>query len=186
MAWVRTALESEFFWGIIVGLILTVVGSYFLALFTARQQQQERKDVLRNFCMDTVINIRQIIEDMDTTRSKARLIHHDYLVLFDVEYQVFTRNREHLIYLPLDVRDKVRRFITDCAIRRAEIGNYLTTFNNQWNLAGQLEAQGHGPEAERARSAANVPLTQAHKALDALVLRAKDSDGVIKDIANAK
>ena len=42
MAWVKTILESEFFWGIIVGLLLSIIGSYFLALFSAQQQRRER------------------------------------------------------------------------------------------------------------------------------------------------
>ena len=109
------------------------------------------------------------------------------LALLDIENQVFSRNREQLIYLPLDVRDRVRKFVTDCAIRRAEIGNFLTTFYNQMNLAGQFEAQGNAMQAQNARNAAaSGPLTQANKALDQLVLRAKDSEVVIQAVASVK
>jgi hypothetical protein len=80
--WVLTVLTSEFFWGVIVGLFLSIIGSYFLARFTATTQRHERKEVLKNFCADTVTNIRQIVDDMDSVRSKSQLIHHDYLMLF--------------------------------------------------------------------------------------------------------
>jgi len=123
---------------------------------------------------------------MNATRSKAKIVHPDYLALLDVEIQVFGRNREQLIYLPQDVRDKVRNFITDCAIRRAEIGNHLTQFNNLWNLSTQSEVQGNTPQAINTRNAANTPLTEANKALDALVLRVRDSDGVIKDVVSVR
>jgi hypothetical protein len=186
MAWASTILTSEFFWGIIVGLILTVIGSYFLALFTTWQGRRERKNVLKSFCVDTVRNIRQIIDDMDATRGKAKMIHHEYLALLDIETQVFGRNREQLIYLPLDVRDNVRKFVTDCATRRAEIGNHLTTFYNQMNLAGQFEAQGNAMQAQNIRNAAAGPLVQANRALDELVLRARDSESVIQIVTSVK
>jgi hypothetical protein len=57
---------------------------------------------------------------------------------------------------------------------------------NQWALANQFLAQGNQVQAQSAQNAANNILPQAHKALDELILRSKDSDGVINDIANVK
>ena len=71
--WVIVVITSQFFWGVIVGLILSVVGSYSLARFSSRQQQEERKSILKNFCADTVTNIRQIIDDMDQTLNKVAI-----------------------------------------------------------------------------------------------------------------
>jgi hypothetical protein len=181
--WVWTVLTSEFFWGVVVGLLLSILGSYFLALFTARRQRQDRKEVLKNFCADTVTNIRQIVDDMNSVRSKSQLIHGDYLMLLDVEVNVFGRNREQLIYLPPALRDRIRKFVTDCAIRRAEIGNHLSTFSNQWALADHLLAQGNGPQAQRVRDDATAgPLAAAHKALDALVIVVTGSTVLVNDI----
>jgi hypothetical protein len=105
------------------------------------------------------------------------------LCSLDVEINVFGRNREQLVYLPAGVREIVRKFVTDCAIRRAEIGNHLTTFTNQWNLANQLQGQGDGPQAQRVRDQAKKEsLDAAHKALDALVLRVKDTAALVSDI----
>jgi len=185
--WIWNVLTSEFFWGVIVGIFLTVVGSFFLAWFTAIRQRQERKEILKAFCADTITNIRQIVDDMDNTRSKGKIIHGDYLTLMDVETNVFGRNREHLVILPAQLRDRIRRFVTDCAIRRAEIGNQLTLFNNQWALADQFQAQGNGVHAQSLRSAATSgPLAAAHKALDALVVRASESVGLVRDINTSK
>ncbi|MGE5165093.1 MAG: hypothetical protein ACM3IH_13855 [Sphingobacteriales bacterium] len=41
-------------------------------------------------------------------RSKANVIHPDYLGLLDVEIGVFGRNRENLIVLPEQLRDDIR------------------------------------------------------------------------------
>jgi hypothetical protein len=187
MAWVGTILESEFFWGVLVGILLTVIGAYFLAVFTVRQQRREQKKVIKSFCIDTVTNIRQIVDDMNATRGNAQMMHyHYYLTLIDIENQVFSRNREHLISLPPDVREKVRKFVTDCAIHRAEIGNYLTTFNEQWAQADQFEVQRDAYHTNVRKAATEGPLAQANKALDALVQRSRDSEGVIKDVASVR
>jgi len=55
--WIVTVLTSEFFWGVIVGLVLSVIGAYCLAVFAARQQRKAQKDLIKNFCIDTVNNL---------------------------------------------------------------------------------------------------------------------------------
>ena len=96
---------------------------------------------------------------------------------------MFGRNREQLIYLPIELRNKVRKFVTDCAIRRAEIGNNLTTFDNQWAFADQMEAQGQGPGSQRVRDdAIKGPLEAARKALDALVVQVSSSATLVNEI----
>jgi undecaprenyl pyrophosphate synthase len=168
---------------VIVGLLLSVVGSYFLAVFGVRQQRNLQKDIVKNFCADTVTNIRQIVDDMAELRTKAKVIHADYLALMDVEISVFGRNREHIIHLPADLREKTRKFVTDCALRRAEIGNFLAAFQAKWTLADQMQSHAQSPvEAQRIRDDSNVPLNAAHKALDELVDRVRDSTTLVADI----
>src|SRR6266516_965346 len=85
-------------------------------------------------------------------------------------------NREHIIHLPDLVREKVRKFVTDCAIRRGEIGNHLAQFTSLWTLANQLQSQGQASQAQQVRNQqANVPLASANQALDQLATRVKDS-----------
>jgi hypothetical protein len=180
--WVVDVLISEFFWGVFVGLILSIVGAYYLAVFTARQQRAQQTELVKNFSADTIKNLRQIVDDMAELRTKVKTIHHDYLVLIDVEVNVFGRNREQLILLPETLRDQVRKFVTDCALRRAEIANYLSGFDAKWRLADELFAKGDSPASERVRAEGNTPLAAAHKALDDLVARVSNSTTLISDV----
>ena len=140
--------------------------------------------VLKNLCADTVTNLHQIVDDMDLMRSKDRLnIHGDYLLLLDVEINAFSRNREHLAYLPASLRNKIRQFVTDCAIGRAELGTHLAMFSSQWALANEWQARGGGPVAQRAREdALKGSLTAAHKAVDRLVHYVSHSSDLVKEI----
>ena len=45
----------------IVGLGLSVWGAYWLARFGAKQQQKAQKDLIKNFCIDTVNNLKAIV-----------------------------------------------------------------------------------------------------------------------------
>src|SRR5262245_17746183 len=133
-----TLLMSEFLWGVIVGLLLSLIGAYCLAVFITRQQRKAQKDLIKNFCADTVDSIKNIVDDMVDHRQQTQVIHGDYLALLDIEFNAFAKNREQIGHLPNPARDNVRRFVNDCAIRRAEIGNHLFQFNNSWTYANQL------------------------------------------------
>ena len=185
--WIVTVLKSEFFWGVIVGLVLSVFGAYWLAVFGARQQQKAQKDQIKNLCIDTVNNLRAIVDDMVDHRQRAQVIHGDYLTLLDTEINVFGRNREHLIHLPNPVREKVRKFVTNCAIRRAEIGANLAQFTNLWALADQLQSQGQAAEAQPVRhEQAKVPLDEANQALDQLLARVRDSAYLVNSLEGVR
>jgi hypothetical protein len=174
--WIVNVLTSEFFWGVIVGLVLSVFGTYCLAVLAARQQQKAQKDLIRNFCIDTVTNLRAIVDDMVDHRQRANVIHSDYLALLDIEFNVFSRNREHIIHLPNPVRDGVRKFVNDCAIRRGEIGGYLAQFTTSLTLANQLQSQGQASQIQQQQATAQLKL--ANQALDQLVARVKDSRAI--------
>jgi hypothetical protein len=51
-------------------------------------------------CINTVDNIKAIVDDMADHRQKSNVVHPDYLTLLDIEFNVFGRNREHIIHLP--------------------------------------------------------------------------------------
>jgi hypothetical protein len=181
--WLVTVLTSEFFWGVIVGLALAAFGAWLQAIFTGRQQRKAQKDLIKNFCIDTVTNLRAIVDDMVNHRQPTQVIHGDYLALLDIEIDVFGRNREHIIHLPNPVRENVRKFVTDCAIRRAEIGNHLSEFSRFMALADQLQSQGDAPQAQRVRNQpAEVARRNANQALDQLVARVKDSHDLVSGL----
>ncbi len=183
--WIVAVVTSEFFWGVIVGLVLSVVGAYYLAVFATRQQQRAQKEIVKNFCADTIKNLRQIVDEMADLRNRTKAIHSDYLALMDIEFNVFGRNREHIIQLPEPLRDRVRKFVTDCAVRRAQIGNYLAAFTSKWALADQLLGQNQGLQSQQARAESGPPLAEANKVLDELSVRVQESSSLINDIKNA-
>jgi len=181
--WIKTVLTSEFFWGVIVGLVLAAIGAWLQAIFTARQQRKAQKDLITNFCIDTVNNLKAIVEDMVNHRQRTQVIHGDYLALLDIEVGVFGRNREHITHLPNPVRENIRKLVTDCAIRRAEIGNHLSEFSRFMALADQLQSQGDAPQAQRVRTqTAEVARRNANQALDQLVARVKDSIDLVNSL----
>jgi hypothetical protein len=109
------------------------------------------------------------------------------LALLDIEFNVFARNREHIIHLPNPVRDNVRKFVNDCAIRRAEIGNHLFQFNNSWTYANQLHIGGQMVEAQRVRKEeAEMARHNADQALDQLVARVKDSADLVNSLKGVR
>jgi hypothetical protein len=183
MEWIMEVLKSEFFWGVVVGVVLTTIGAWCQVIFIIRQQQKAQKDLIKNFCIDTVDNLKTIVDDMVDHRQRTQVIHGDYLMLFDVEVNVFGRNREQIIHLPNPLRENVRKFVTDCAIRRAEIGTHLAQFTNLMAFANQLQSQGQAPQAQQVRNQqANVPLAKANQALDQLAVRVKDSTDLVNSL----
>jgi hypothetical protein len=177
-------LTSEFFWGVVVGVLLAAVGAWLQSVFTTRQQRKALKELIKNLCIDTVNNIKAIVDDMVDHRQKANLIHPDYLNLLDIEFNVFGRNREHIIHLPNPVRDNVRKFVNDCSIRRGEIGGYLAQFSNSVRLADQLQSQGQAYQTQRQQ--AQAQLAKANQALDQLATRVKDSADLVNNLKEVR
>jgi hypothetical protein len=92
-------LKGEFFWGIVVGLVLSFFGGWVLAKFTVSLQQKHRKKVVRDFCTDAIKNLQSVIKEMDAARDRGRAIYADFLDLIEAEVAVWGRNREHIIHL---------------------------------------------------------------------------------------
>jgi hypothetical protein len=188
MTWVVAVLTSEFFWGVIVGLVLAAIGAWLQAVLTARQFQKAQKNQIKNLCIDTINNIKAIVDDMADHRQKSNVIHSDYLSLLDIEFNVSGRNRENIIHLPNPLRDNVRKFITDCAIRRGEIGGYLAQFSNSMTLANQLQTQGQAFQTQRqqAQAQAQAQLALANQALNQLATRVKDSADLVNNLKQVR
>jgi hypothetical protein len=182
MEWIGKVLTSEFVWGIIIGLLLSLSGAWWQARLTSKQQKEAQRDLIKNFCIDTVNNIKAIVDDMVDHRQRTQGIHGDYLALLDIELNVFGRNREQLTHLPNPVRENVRKFVTDCAIRRGEIGTNIAQFSRLRTLADQMQSQGHGPEAQRMSTQANVPLASANQALNQLATKVSGSADLVNSL----
>jgi hypothetical protein len=64
MEWIMEVLKSEFFWGVVVGVVLTTIGAWCQVILAIRQQRKAQKNLIKNFCIDTVGNIKAIVDDM--------------------------------------------------------------------------------------------------------------------------
>ncbi len=179
-------LTGEFFWGVIVGLLLSFVAGWVLAKFTVSMTQANAKKVIIRFCIDTIKNIQNIIVEMDSTRDRAKAIHHDFLILLDVEFNIYGRNREHLIHLPDEERNQVRKFMNEVAVKKAEVVNKLDQFYRLNALVDQIQAEGRAPEAQRVRDNAMVPLRDAQTAADKLVKLSTNATSLVERLTNLK
>jgi hypothetical protein len=175
-----SVLESEFFWGVIVGAVLAALGSWLIVWLQERAQQRYRNKTVRSFSIDTVENVLQIIRDLQKLRGRPNAIQYDFLALLEVEIGVFGRNREQIILLAPEPRRKLREFMNNCAIKKAEISNWLTQFYQQVTLADQLTASDQGLESQRVRdAAAGGPLARANAAADQLFQLVPDGEKIL-------
>jgi hypothetical protein len=171
--------EFEFFWGIVVGLLLSFIGAWAQAKITVSMNEKKMKKTVINFCLDTIRNLQKIIKEMDESRDRTKVIFHDFLTLIEVEVTIYGRNREHMINLPETERNAVRQFMTDCAVKRAEIASKLDQFYRLDAQAKQVQAEGRGPEAQRIANQALAPLHESHQAADRLVDVANKAPGIV-------
>jgi hypothetical protein len=84
-----TILTNEYFLGVITGVVLTAIGTWLQTILTAWQQRKAQRDLIKNFCIDTINNIKAIVEDMANHRQRTQVIHPDYLRLLDIEFERF-------------------------------------------------------------------------------------------------
>lgn len=90
-----------------------------------------------------------------------------------------------MIRLPETNRAKVRQFVNECAVKKAEIAWMLDQFYRFNNQANAVAAAGRGPEAQRLQAQASVPLQEAHKAADRLVEVAKSAPAILNGLKDA-
>jgi hypothetical protein len=64
-----TVLTSEYVWGVITGVVLTAIGTWLQTILTAWQQRKAQKDLIKNLCIDTVNNLKAIVDDKDRGHS---------------------------------------------------------------------------------------------------------------------
>jgi hypothetical protein len=187
LAAMMTILTNEYFWGVITGVVLTAIGTWLQTILMAWQQRKAQRNLVKNFCIDTINNIKAIVDDMAKLQQRTKIIYADYMALLDVEINVFGRNREHIIHLPNPVRDDVRKFMNDCAIRKAEMGYHLQELTKIMTFADQLQAQGQAPQAQHVRTQqAPQPLAKATQALTQLADRVKDSTKLLNSLNGVK
>jgi hypothetical protein len=65
----HTILSSDFFWGVVVGVVLTLFGAYIQARLTVRWRRKEQQKIVEKFCIDEIKNLRGIIKQLEETRA---------------------------------------------------------------------------------------------------------------------
>ncbi len=176
------ALTSEFIWGIVLGLVIAIIGARIQAKQIIKKQvEQQRKDYLL-FAQDIINNIMRVSEDIEEARRRSAAIHSDLLALIDVEVGIYGRNREHSIRLNDDLRSEVRKYMTNVALRRADVLVNLDVFYQQRKLVNDCRARGDETNALKVEAAASEPLRKANKATDELITAAKTGDEIIKKL----
>jgi len=91
---------SEFFWGIVIGVVLSISGAYFGTRFAAKAQNAELRKRQIDFCNELLDNITGLVGELEDHRNRSQVIHRDFLDLIDVEIGIYARNRENLVLLP--------------------------------------------------------------------------------------
>jgi hypothetical protein len=173
-AFLSSLVTSEFVWGTILGSVLTIVG----ALMAARIQRRRFTEIITRFCEDTIANVCEFIENMNDHRNRGAIIHPEFLGLIETELVVYGRNREHLIHIDdKDLRRDIRDFFARVSVQLTIVRQNLTLFDQAWNRAQPLPLGLASGEASQHQRNADMFLSQAHKACDAMVsLAAKQGE----------
>ena len=166
MTW-ESIFYSEFLWGVVVGALVSLIGAYYqISVQQKKLLAQQKKDVSA-LARDVVRNLMQVADEIAEARRRSNVIHHDLLYLVDVEIGVYGKNREHMIRLDDPLRSELRRYITQCALRKNDVTIRLSMFDDEIKRANSLRAAGDAAAAQDVdQRAAPAILQQAHRAMD--------------------
>lgn len=178
-------LSSEYFWGLISGVVLSFASAWFLSWLGMRNSKRHLRENQKEFCAEIIENVYDVIKAMDENRERNRVIDHEFLALLDAEISIYGRNRENLILLSRPTRAKMRSFMSNVATRRAKVGRFLNMFDEALRESRNLKTSGHeeGMKLMKLRQDdANTCLSLAHQALDRMKEEAARKDALIKEI----
>ncbi len=163
MSWFTEALTSEFFWGIVVGLLLSTVVAYI----TIHLERREKRRIVYELCKDLITSICDLIQNLEDNRQRNKIIDYEFLDTITEEIIVCGRNREDLVLIPgLARRSEFREFFTRVAALVAQIRWHIRQFNDAYGQA-QIEPENPSQENEAYKDY-NWHLNEAHKACDLL------------------
>lgn len=169
-------VTSEFTWGIILGVILSIVASWA----NLKLQRDQQKQAVAGFISDIILSIEDYVKALLDHQERNRVIHREFLDLIDVEIAVWGRNREHMVAIDRpELRKATRQFFTSTATTITQIKLNLDCFNSAIKLANESKevkiAENHKINGESF-------LSEAHngcRKLDAII---KDSAPLKKEV----
>lgn len=158
-SWILYVGASEFAWGIIIGLML----SLFISVVTASLASRQRRRLVNAFCHDLIGSVCEYIDSLDENFDRNRVISHEFLDNMAAEIAVYSRNREHLVLVKdAQLRNDVRAFFTQVAARVAVIRMRLAQYYDLYR------AYQNAPERDDLLKAARENLDEAHRACERL------------------
>jgi len=164
MEWLANTLGSEFVWGIVIGILLSTLSAW---LGLQLNRTHTRRNV-RRFCLDLSSNISELVDGLNETRQKHRYIDSEFLDLFDVEIQIYGRNREHLIAIEDDkLRRDIREYFTRIAGHVARIWIHLRHFHENY-IRDHPSKYPDPSRAQEMQQVADGALAAAHGVCDSL------------------
>lgn len=172
MTWIAEVFRSEFLWGTVLGILLSIVTARATLYFQSCAQEK----TVRRFADDLIYNICDYVNALEENRDRSKVIFVDILALVENEIGVWGRNREQLIHVRQDSdRRAVRDFFARTAQLVVEIKFQIQRFsdlNTQAINAGEDE---DGSNRQRAIS----ELAIAHQRCDKLVAHVRSSTPVL-------
>ena len=173
-------LSSDYFWGTIVGLLLSFIGAYALGHIQSRQLRTEWTNNFITLSADIIRNIMSATDDLADARRRSSAIHRDLLALIDAEIAIFGRNREYSIRISPDLRGELRKYINQIAIIRTRILGNLNQWEILYNQAREIIPESIDTTATSTENGAQYYLNQANIATDDLISSARDGKDLIQ------
>jgi len=162
MEWVEEILKSQFVWGIVIGLLLSVVGAMTMTMLSKR----ERRTLAASFYQDLIGSITDLIHNLEDNRERHIIIEHEFLDAIGTEISVYDRNREHLVYInDVQLRKSIRNYFSRISVLLVQIQRCLRQF---YDLNRQIRTETDTMRRDEAERSANNTLVKAHALCDKL------------------
>ena len=162
MDWLSEVITSQFVWGTVLGVCLSVLTARASIYFQLRDQEER----VQKFSQDLIRNITDYAESLSEARERSHAIHHDILALIENEIGIWGRNREHLFLISDDkTRKSIRDYFSRCAKLLVDTKVGLAAFSESTRIA---DTAGEG-EGGHNRQLALTHLQNANNACDKLI-----------------
>lgn len=176
---------SEFLWGIVVGLLVSFAGGWFQARVTQLQQRQERKGLIKDFCIDLIRNLERYATEISRVRKHGNTVPKRILGLIDNELIAYGRQRDFLVLIDQSVREEFRELMNDIAIKRAEVQFKLDQVEDIFATARTLNSAGDATKANRTMDSVDTPMKELNSEADNLVSIINRSAGIVAKLTTS-
>ena len=157
MSWIVAVLTSQFLWGVVLGVALSIV----TARVSVHFQNDEHRRRVRTFSADLVRNLQDYARAMDEHRERNNVIYYDFIALIENEVGIWGRNREHTILLD---DHHTKRLLRDYFAKTAKLVVELKFhLQNMETSLNQANAQSLPTETQRLHNEADEHLKKAQE-----------------------